>query len=55
MPFGTTNSVFNLESLANTDAGTYTTQVEVSLLNYPTIKKQATATMTVTESVVATV
>jgi len=44
-----------LESAANTDAGTYTLNVQVSLLNYPAVTASTTATMTVDECVVTAI
>jgi len=45
-----------LESTDNTDAGTYSVQVEVYLINYPgVVAVQTTVTMTVTECVVTAI
>jgi len=52
---GADGMTFTLESTANTDADTYTAQVEVHLQNYPDVKTQATATLTVTECVVTSI
>jgi len=52
---GVDSRTFTLDSTANTDAGTYTTQDEVHLMNYPSIKTQTTSTITVSECVVTAI